>query len=157
MNPLDSLDPEELVAMSDGDFQDTIQKKARALAAQAMDTIADVMISSDDDQARLTGAFKTLDLAGARDKSSALPFGITDEVFRIALAGFGQLASIAACTSPIQTLRDVTPARTDPRHPDAVGSLIPPKPRRPVEEEEEDPRDATLVDGVSLDEEDEID
>lgn len=115
MNPLDRLDPEELVALSDADFQESIKQRAKALAASAMDTIEDVMVSSDDDQARLIAANKTLDLAGARDDARALPFGISDEVFRIALAGFGQLAAIAGTSHSGMILRDVTPAKTDPR------------------------------------------
>ena len=122
MNPLERLDPEELVALSDVDFQETIKLKAKALAATAMDTIEDVMSSSDDGQARLAAATKTLDLAGARDASRSLPMGVSDEVFRIALAGFAQLASIAHDSNAAPLLRDVSPARSDPRVPIRIDS-----------------------------------
>jgi hypothetical protein len=114
-NPLDALDPQDLVAMSDEDFQDAIRQKARAMSATAMETIEDVMTSSDDDNARLVGAAKTLELAGSKEPSTTLPFGLTDEVFKIALAGLGQLVSIAREDRKEPVLRDVTPAKADPR------------------------------------------
>ena len=113
MNPLEKLDPEELIKLSDEDFQDTVQQKARAMVAEAMSTIEDVMTSSDDDQARLTAATKTLDLAGAREANKALPFGVSEEVFAIALAGLLKLPSLG--TGETLLLRDVTPAKADPR------------------------------------------
>jgi hypothetical protein len=113
MNPLERLDPEELIKLSDEDFQDTVQQKARAMVAEAMETIQTVMVSSDDDQARLTAATKTLDLAGAREANKALPFGVSEEVFAIALAGLLKLPSLG--TGETLLLRDVTPAEADPR------------------------------------------
>jgi hypothetical protein len=115
VNPLDALNPEDLILMSDEDFQETIRQKARAMSADAMSAIEDVMNNSDDDNARLVGAAKTLELAGAKEPSTTLPFGLTDEVFKIALAGLGQLASIAREGRKEPVLRDVTPAAADPR------------------------------------------
>jgi hypothetical protein len=115
MNPLERLDPEELVKLSDVDFQETVKLRAKALAATAMDTIEDVMNDIDDSQARMVAANKILDLAGAKDSAKSLPFGITEEVFRIALAGLGQLSSIARSSNNEMLLRDVTPAKADPR------------------------------------------
>jgi hypothetical protein len=116
VNPLDGLDPKELVALSDIDFQDTVRKHARAKVADAFLTIEDVMDSSDDDQARLIAAGKILNIAKVDDeRQKVLPLGVSEEVMKIALAGFAQLASIARDTTTTAVLRDVTPARADPR------------------------------------------
>ena len=116
MNPLDGLNPEELISLSDVNFQVKVKTRARALTAKAMETIEDVMDSSDDDQARLIAAGKVLNIAKVEQEDlKALPTGISEEVFRIALAGLGQLAAIAAAARPPAHLIDVTPARADPR------------------------------------------
>ena len=116
-DPLAQLDPKELISLSDSGFQETVRKHARGKTALAMQTIQEVMTESDDDQARLIAATKILKIAKAEDEQSgtALPFGITEEVLKIALAGLGKLASIAGANLPSAVLRDVTPARSDPR------------------------------------------
>ena len=113
-DPLAQLDPKELVSLSDSSFQETVRKHARGKTALAMQTIQEVMTESDDDQARLIAATKILKIAKAEDEQSgaALPFGITEEVLKIALAGLGKLASIAGANLPSAVLRDVTPARS---------------------------------------------
>lgn len=115
MNPLERLSAEELVKLSDENFQDVIRQEARALSAQAMDTYEEVMASSDDDQARLMAADRVLKLSDAHDEKLALPSGLTEEVFKIALAGLGSLAKIARASTNELVLKDVSPAKTDPR------------------------------------------
>ena len=116
MNPLEGLDPDELVALSDVGFQEKVKKHARAKTAEAFDVISDVMHNSDDDQARLIAAGKYLHIAKVEDeKAMATPIGVSEEVMRIALVGLGQLVSIARDTTVTAHLRDVTPARADPR------------------------------------------
>jgi hypothetical protein len=116
MNPLDSLDPSELVSLSDSDFQETVKKHARAKVSEAFTTIEDVMASSDDDQARLVAASKILAIAKVdQEDSRVLPSSISEEVFRIALAGLGQIAKLASSTTETSVLKNVTPARSDPR------------------------------------------
>lgn len=117
VNPLDSLNPEELVSLSDQDFQGKVRKHARSRTAEAMNAIEEVMNGSDDDQARLMAATKMLKIAKAEDEEqkSILPFGVSEEVFRIALAGLGKLAGLASLANPSMVLRNVTPASTDPR------------------------------------------
>ena len=116
MNPLSDLKPEEILALSDSDFQGKVKDHARTRTAKALSTIEEVMDESDDDQARLIAATKMLKIAKAEDEQLvALPTGISEEVFRIAIAGLGKLAEIAADASPSSVLRNVTPASTDPR------------------------------------------
>lgn len=118
MNPLESLDPEELISLSDVDFQEAIRRHARAKTSDAMNTIENVMNSSDDDQARLLAAGKILKIAKAEEedeKRGLLGSGVSEEVMALALAGFAKLASIAAEGSPQAILRNVTPAQSDPR------------------------------------------
>ena len=115
--PLSNLSIEELSSMSDMEFQGKIRHHARSRTDAALATIEDVMHNSDDDQARLLAANRYLKLAKAEEeeRASALPFGVSEEVFRIALAGLGEIAQIAALTSPSAILRDVSPAPADPR------------------------------------------
>jgi hypothetical protein len=116
MNPLEGLDAAELISLSDGSFQERVKTRARALTAKAMTTIEDVMDSSDDDQARLMAAGKILNVAKVEQEDlKAIPLGISEEVMKIALAGFAQLASIARDTTTSAVLRDVTLAKSDPR------------------------------------------
>ena len=116
MNPLEDLKPEELIELSDQDFQEVVRKHAKGKTAEAMRTIQEVMTDSDDDQARLLAANKMLKLAKAEEEeTSALPFGISEEVFLAALSGLGKLASIAQKNQPSSILRNVTPAKADPR------------------------------------------
>jgi hypothetical protein len=116
-NPLEDISPEVLAGMSDTEYQGNVRKHARSKTIDAMHTIEDVMHNSDDDQARLIAANKYLKIAKAEEeeKFSALPNGISPEVFAIALAGLGKLVSIAAGTTVSARLRDVTPAKADPR------------------------------------------
>ena len=117
INPLDGLDPEELVLLSDVEFQAKVRKHARSKTADAMNVIEDVMHSSEDDQARLIAATKMLKIAKAEEeeKGAFLPSSIPPEVFAIALAGLGKLAGIAQANLPQAVLRNVTPASSDPR------------------------------------------
>lgn len=116
MNPLESLNPEELISLTDRDFQDSVKLRARALTGEAIEVIHEVMHESDDDQARLLAAGKILNVAKVEQEDlKALPLGVSEEVMRIALSGFAQLASIARDTTTTAKLRDVTPARSDPR------------------------------------------
>ena len=116
MNPLEGLDPQELLSLSDASFQEKVKTRARALTAKAISTIEDVMDSSDDDQARLLAAGKILNVAKVEQEDlKALPTGISEEVFRIALAGLGSLARIAADANLSEHLLNVTPAKADPR------------------------------------------
>jgi hypothetical protein len=116
-NPLDGLEPEELIALSDIEFQGHVRRHARSKAGNAMATIEEVMNTSDDDQARILAATKMLKIAKAEEeeKGTFLPSSIPPEVFAIALAGLGKLAGIAQANLPQAVLRNVTPASSDPR------------------------------------------
>ena len=116
-SPLENLDPAELASLSDKDFQEKVRHHARGRISRVLTTIEDVMDNSDDDQARLIAATKYLKIAKAEEeeKSSFLPPGVSEEVFKIALAGIAQLASIARDTTATAKLINITPARTDPR------------------------------------------
>jgi len=120
MNPLDSLTPDELSSLADltdVEYQDQIRRHARTKTSEVLGVIQDVMHNSDDDQARLLAANKYLKLAKAEeeDKLAALPITVSPEVMMAALAGLGQLASIARDTTSTQVLKNVTPAKADPR------------------------------------------
>ena len=117
MKLLSDLEDEELVALADADFQESVQSEARTLVPDALNTYATVMNSSDDDNARVKAADKIISLAGFQEKQNAtLPSGVSEEVFKLALAGLGQLAGIAASSHATDAiLRNVTPAKTDPR------------------------------------------
>lgn len=117
MRSLADLDEAELVALADGDFQESVQSEARKLVPDAITTYEDVMLFSDDDQARIKAADKVLAIAGYQEKqATSLPSGITPETFALALMGLGQLAGIAQSSALApQILKNVTPARTDPR------------------------------------------
>jgi len=113
---LDEYEIEELAELADSDFQGTVQSEARTLVPDAFDTYREVMASSPDDQARLKAADKVISLAGFEEKQSALNSSISEEVFKMALAGLGQLAGIARVSSNVEAiLRNVTPAASDPR------------------------------------------
>ena len=117
LNPLDDLNADELVTLTDVEYQGKVRKHARKRTAEAMNTIEDVMVNSDDDQARLIAATKMLKIAKAEDEERQLllPVGVSEEVMKIALAGFGKLANLARDTVQTSILRDVTPAKSDPR------------------------------------------
>lgn len=118
MQRLSELEPEELALLADSDYQETVQAEARELTEDAFSVYTEVMHSSDDDQARLKAADKVIALAGFKEKQQemVLPTSISEEVFKIALAGLGQLAGIARSSPEAQAiLRNVTPAKTDPR------------------------------------------
>lgn len=137
MRLLSELSDGECAALADPEFQEVVQDNARELVSDAFDTYSDVMHSSDDDQARVKAADKILALAGYQEKQtqSLLPSGVSEEVFKIALAGLGQLAGIArssASTSAI--LRDVTPAKSDPRPQLAVAADDSPLNRKSAKE-----------------------
>jgi hypothetical protein len=116
-NPLDGLEPAELIALSDIEFQGHVRRHARSKAGNAMATIEEVMNTSDDDQARILAATKMLKIAKAEEeeKGVIMPFSISPEVLAIALEGLGKLARIAGANAPQAILRDVTPASSDPR------------------------------------------
>ncbi len=109
MNPLDHLNPEELVKMSDSDFKETIKLRSRALSAKALRTYEDVADNSDDDGARVNAADRILKYAEAQDESRNIPLGLSAEVFQGALAGLAALASIARTNAEPQAFRNVTP------------------------------------------------
>jgi hypothetical protein len=124
MKGLCDYEPEELASLSDLDFQETVQAEARSRVNDAFNTYDEVMSSSEDDAARVKAADKILSLAGFSEKqSSTLLSGVSEEVFKLALAGLGQLAGIAQNSSSASSiLRNVTPAAVDPR-PLALESL----------------------------------
>jgi hypothetical protein len=117
MPKLSDLSDEELASFADQDFRDSVKEEARDFASDAFDVYTDVMNTSDDDQARLTAANRVLELAGVKEEKSALSsFGVSEEVFKIALAGMCQLAGIARdSSSQSAILRNVSPAKSDPR------------------------------------------
>jgi hypothetical protein len=113
---LSDFEPEELAALADADFRETVVSEARSQIADAFDTYHEVMTSSDDDQARVKAADRIVALSGFEEKQTALPSGVSEEVFKLALAGLGQLAGIARASAPTDAIfRNVTPAATDPR------------------------------------------
>lgn len=116
VNPLERLNSEELVQMANADFQVSIRSRAKALSAKALDVIEDIMSTSEEDDTRLAAATKVLSLAGVSDATKSLPLGVSEEVFRLALSGLGQLAGIASASTHVNAImRNVTPAATDPR------------------------------------------
>ena len=115
-DPLTDLSPSALSLMSDADFQESVKTHARGKSAEAIAAIEDVMHNSDDDNARLVAASKVLHMAKVEDeKSTALPIGVSEEVMKIALAGLAQAALLASNSGSSAVLRDVTPAKADPR------------------------------------------
>jgi hypothetical protein len=118
MRSLSDLEPEEIASLADEDFQEIVQSEARSHADLAIDTYVEVAERSDDDAARVKAADRILAIGGFQEKQSktALPLGVSEEVFKIALAGLGHLAGIAQSSSSVNAiLRNVTPAKTDPR------------------------------------------
>jgi hypothetical protein len=116
MNVLSDMDVEELALLADQDFREQVQVEARTLSGEAFDTYRDVMSSSSDDQARVKAADRILSLAGIEEKQNILPSGVSEEVFKLALAGLGQLAGIAKLpNASTSILKNVTPAKNDPR------------------------------------------
>ncbi len=115
MNPLERLKPEDLVSLADPAYREAIKKRSRALSARAMDTFEDIMSTSDDDMARLTAADKIMKYSEAQEEQKLLPQGVSEEVFRIALAGLVTLKTLAATSQNESILRNVTPASADPR------------------------------------------
>jgi len=113
-SPLDGLDPSVLMQMSDGDFQHKVRSTSRGLTAKALETYVDVMDNSDDDAARVTASDRIIKLSEAQQERS-LPSGLTEEVFAMALAGLGRIASLAQASNPEPIFRNVTPAKADPR------------------------------------------
>jgi hypothetical protein len=138
---LSDMEPDELALLADADFHESIQGEARSRASDAFDTITSVMESSDDDMARLKAADKVLALAGIEEKREALPSSVSEEVFRIALAGLGKLAGIASASGfQSMILRDVSPAKADPRPLLESGlddSPLNARPKPPIEDNEE--------------------
>jgi hypothetical protein len=113
---LSDLSEDELLALSSDEFCDSVEDAAKLLVPDALDTYADVMNQDDDHGARVKAADKILELAGARKQQIALPPGLSPEIFGLALAGLGQLAGIArGSTAEAQILRNVSPAKADPR------------------------------------------
>jgi len=115
VNPLEGLDPSELISLSDPDFRAKVKARGRALVQKAMRTYEEVMDDDDDPGARVLAADRIMKFAEAEDTSKSLPTGISEEIFKVALLGLGSLAKIAGATTDTERLRDVTPARADPR------------------------------------------
>ena len=117
MSALEDLKPEELLALSDSDFQAKVRSHARSKTSDALNTIEDVMHNSDDDQARLIAASKYLKIAKAEEEEQAhVPLNsVSEEVLAKALVGLGQLAAIAAATRQTAIPVAFTPAASDPR------------------------------------------
>ena len=110
------LEDEELLALSSDEFCNTVEADAKLLVSDALDTYADVMRQDDDHGARVKAADKIMEIAGVRKQQMALPQGLSPEIFGLALAGLGQLAGIAkASGASEQILRNVSPAKSDPR------------------------------------------
>jgi hypothetical protein len=117
MRLITNLTNDQILMLSDKDFQDSVEDEARTSVPEAFTTYRDVMSSSDDDKARIMAADKIMSLAGIEEKEdSKLSSGISEEVFKLALAGLSQLAGVvkSASASP-EVLRNVSPAKTDPR------------------------------------------
>jgi hypothetical protein len=142
MRLLSDMEPDELALLADEDFRESVQTEARSLSSEAFDTYVDVMHSSDDDGARVKAADKILSLAGIEEKQQQLPSSVSEEVFRIALAGLGKLAGIAQGAGVQQVFRDVTPAKADPRSAELMRLDIQPDDspmsRRPLDESDND-------------------
>jgi hypothetical protein len=116
MDMLSDLDADQIAELSDETFRESVQVEARTYMGDVLDTYHDVMTSSEDDVARVKAAKEISLLAGIQEDRQALPSGVSEEVFKLALAGLGQLAGIARTSSVSQQiLRNVTPARADPR------------------------------------------
>jgi hypothetical protein len=113
---LADLDDDELLALSSDEFSDSIEDAAKLLVSDALYTYSEVMDQDEDHGARVKAADKILELAGARKPQLALPQGISQEVFALAIAGLGQLAGIARDSAQSAAiLKNVTPAKSDPR------------------------------------------
>jgi len=118
MDFLSDLDEEQVAALSDDDFQEAVQTEARSHAGDALRAYVEVATESDDDQARVKAADRLIAIGGFQEKAqkAALPSGVSEEVFRLAIAGLGQLAGIARSSASVDAiLRNVTPAKVDPR------------------------------------------
>lgn len=116
MDFLSELEPEIIAQLSNEDFEDKVRSEAKSLAGEAIDTYRDVMNNGEDDKARVLAADRVLSISGIDSENKSLPLGVSEEVFKIAIAGFAQLASIARnSSSSNQILRDVSPAKSDPR------------------------------------------
>jgi len=115
MNPFDGIDGKELTTLSDPDFRQTVKARSRFLVEKAMRTYEEVMDDDDDPGARVLAADRIMKFAEAEDTSKSLPTGLSEEIFKVALLGLGSLAKIAGATTESEKLRDVTPARADPR------------------------------------------
>lgn len=110
------LEDEELLALSSDEFCDSVEADAKLLVAEALETYSEVMHQDDDHGARVKAADKIMEIAGVRKQQIALPQGISPEIFGLALAGLGQLAGIAKSSGASeQILRNVSPAKSDPR------------------------------------------
>ena len=137
---LSDLSDDEVAELCDEDYQETIQSEARTRVDQAFSVYDEIMVGSDDDQARAKVADKILALSGFKEKQqqSQLPSSISEEVFKIALAGLGQLAGIAQASNGVNAiLRNVTPARSDPR-PQLPEIDTSPMNRKPTRDEADD-------------------
>lgn len=133
MDFLSDLDPEVIALLSDSDFEEGVKREARSLAGDALNTYREVALEGEDEKARVLAADRLLSLGGIDDSSqSSLPSGVSEEVFKIALAGLVSLGKIAQSSpsSPL-ILRDVTPARSDPRFAE-TSELSLPAPTPPV-------------------------
>jgi hypothetical protein len=122
---LSEMEPEELALLADSDFRESVQCEARSLAADAFNTYEEVMSTSDDDAARIAAADRIMKLSGGMEEKAMLPNGVSEEVFKLAIAGLGQLAGIARSSSESSAiLRNVTPAANDPRHPSILQAQL---------------------------------
>lgn len=127
MDFLSELDADVIAQLSNEDFEDHVVFEAKSLAGEAFDTYREVMTSSEDDRARIAAADKVLSLAGVNDNRSSLPSGVSEEVFKIALSGLCQLASIAkASPKSSEVLRNVTPSRSSYQDQDSLPKISAP-------------------------------
>ncbi len=111
MNPLERLDPEALVALSDTDFQDHVKGKARSKTEDVLDMLDTVMASSDDDMARIQAGDRILKLAQAQEESATPLSSISEDLLKSALAGLLLAGKVIREARPEPILRDVTPLR----------------------------------------------
>lgn len=145
MRMLSDMASDELASLSDQDFQEVLQTEARSHADLAVQTYVDVAQSGEDENARVKAADRLLAVGGFQERNlgSGLPSGVSEEVFKLALVGFAQLAGIAKSAGSVNSiLRDVAPARSDPRSAE-VARLT----REPVPEPSPEPEDFRLFQG----------
>jgi hypothetical protein len=114
MNYQDRLDPNDMLQATDDEFQLHVRKRARAMAPQALETYQEVMLSSDDDQARINAADRVLKLSDAQEEKAPQAL-ISEDLLKGALAGLMMVAGIAKEGREKPILKDVSVPRADTR------------------------------------------